>query len=396
MGFNKKDLDEQIKQLKIQGDLQDKLNSSGEAYLQGLREQAELQKNISHVSKTIKELEEEKKDISAQILENRKAGIGLLGDEKKANEDARKALWKQLGIKRDGIKTTKLQLTLLEKTNKEYVTAISNVNKLNMGLKEGVGFLKKTPGLIKKGFGQLKGFGVFEMDKAIREAGVEMGKMASVGTSFGRDIAKASIETQSMGVHVKDLAKMQSTYSRELGRTVMLSQDGFEAMSQMAKGTILGADGAGQLAAEMDRFNVSVTDTAAIVGDVTNMSEKMGLNAGKVIKTLQKNLKMANKYHFKGGVKGMVKMAAQAEKFHMSMETTAQFADKLFSIEGAVEMAAKLNTMGGAWAKLGDPMKLMNMVNLWLYHLSITAPHILRTQPLYIPTNTLKTLNIRC
>jgi hypothetical protein len=55
----------------------------------------------------------------------------------------------------------------------------------------------------------------------------------------------------------------------------------------------------------------------------------------------------------------MVKMAAQAAKFNMSMETTAGLADKLFDIEGAVEMSAQLNTMGGEWARLGDPMKLM-------------------------------------
>jgi len=139
----------------------------------------------------------------------------------------------------------------------------------------------------------------------------------------------------------------------------MLSEEGLQSMGEMAAGTILGAEGAASLAAEMDGFNVSVTKTKEIIEDTTNMSEKMGLNSSKVIKNLQNNLKMANKYHFKGGVKGMVKMAAQAAKFNMSMQTTASLADKLFDIEGAVEMSAQLNTMGGEWAKLGDPMKLM-------------------------------------
>jgi len=34
-------------------------------------------------------------------------------------------------------------------------------------------------------------------------------------------------------------------------------------------------------------------------------------------------------------------------------------ADKLFDVEGAVDMSAQLQVMGGAWAKLADPFKLM-------------------------------------
>ena len=56
----------------------------------------------------------------------------------------------------------------MEETNDEYVKAAQNVNKVNLGLKEGLKFLEKTPGLIKKGYGKLKGYGLFEMDKAIR------------------------------------------------------------------------------------------------------------------------------------------------------------------------------------------------------------------------------------
>jgi hypothetical protein len=359
MAFNKKDLAEQLKMMEKQGEMQSKLNDSMSAYVAHMNKIAELQKNISHIQEQVNISKEKEKGYVEELGKlladrhkgskkeqaNRKVEIKLILDKAKAE--------------RAVLKINQAQLAVLEETNDEYVTAAQNVNKVNLGLKEGLKFLEKTPGLIKKGYGKLKGYGVFEMDKSIRMAGVEMGKLADVSTAFGRDIIKASTETQSMGMHVKDLAKMQASYSSELGRSVMLSEEGFDAMSQMAKGTILGAEGAASLAAEMDSFNISAIGTKNIIEDTTNMAEKMGLNASKVIKTLQNNLKMANKYHFKGGVKGMVKMAAEATKFGMSMETTAGFADKLFNIEGAVEMAAKLNTMGGEWSKLGDPMKLM-------------------------------------
>ncbi len=361
MAFNKKDIAEQLKMMERQLEMQSKLNDSALEYAKHMKVIAEQQRNINHINEQINAEKKKEKDLTDQLSKSLKnvndldeVGLRLLIAK-------RNAIKEELIATKNNTKSLEVQVGVLQDINDEHVEAAQNVSKINIGLKEGLKFLEKTPGLIRKGYGRLKGYGVFDMDKSIRMAGVEMGKMANIGTAFGKDIIKASTETQSMGMHVKDLAKMQSSYSSELGRSVMLSEEGFDAMSQMASGTILGAEGAASLAAEMDSFNISAIGTKDIIEGVTETSEKMGLNAGKVIKTLQNNLKMANKYHFKGGVKGMVKMAAQATKFKMSMETTAQFADKLFNIEGAGEMAASLNTMGGEWAKLGDPMKLMHM-----------------------------------
>ena len=359
MAFGKEELKEIAKLLEKQGKLQSGIDDSIASYAKHLIMIAETQRDINHSAKEKNNMEETLKGLEKERVKLLHESLSLSGKERDEARQKLKGIRQEIGAKKVSLGITEKELGLLIDQNKEYVKQAKQVNKVNLALKEGHKFLKATPGLVKQGFGKLKSYGLFDMDKEIRMAGVSMGKMADVGSSFGKDIIKASTETQSMGLNVKDLAKMQASYSSELGRSVMLSQDGFEAMSQMASGTILGSDGAAALAAEMDRFNISVTKSRDIIEDVTDTSERMGLNAGNVIKNLQNNLKMANKYHFKGGVKGMVKMAAQAEKFHMSMETTAGFADKLFDIEGAVEMSAKLNTMGGEWAKLGDPMKLM-------------------------------------
>ena len=124
---------------------------------------------------------------------------------------------------------------------------------------------------------------------AIRMAGMEMGKIADSSTSFGKSIKKASSSTAFMGIHIKDIAKMQSTYSTELGRSVELSQEGMVAMGEIAAGTMLGAEGGAALVAEMDRFNISVKDSRDMIEETVNMSQKMGINSTKVLKTLQNN-----------------------------------------------------------------------------------------------------------
>lgn len=357
--FGKKELEEIAKKLAEQAALQEKLNNSVSEYAEGLKKVAELQANIKHIAEqqaVIKEKEKQNTERLADLLKDRNKGT------KREIEDRKKEiklLIDKIKLQRQSVEYSEQVLEALKAENAQLVEALGNVNKMNLALRASNEALKQVPGLLKKGYGKLQSFGIFDMDKSIRMAALEMGKVADAGSNFGKRIVAASTETQSMGMHVKDLAKMQGDYSTQLGRSVTLSQSGLEAMAEMAAGTMLGADGAASLVAEMDRFNVSAEGTRDIIEETVNMSEKMGINSTAVLKTLQNNLKMANKYHFKGGVEGMVKMAAQAAKFNMSMETTAGLADKLFDIEGAVEMSAQLNTMGGEWARLGDPMKLM-------------------------------------
>ena len=359
MAFNKKDLDEIRKSLEANGELQKKISSSASEYAKHLKEIAEIQGNINHITKQqaiLKEDEIKNTNELRSLLKDRKKGTDA---EILARKKEITLLLKRRTLLRETISYADSALKIAKETNDEYVEAAKNVNKINMGLKASGAALSKMGGLVKQGFGKLRGSGIFEMDKAIRMAGVEMGIVSSTGKGLGQTLQNAAEKTQMMGVGVKDLAKMQAAYSTELGRSVQLSEKGLGAMAEIANGTMLGVDGAASLVAEMDKFNISATGSRDLIEETVNMSSKMGISSTKVLKTLQNNLKMANKYHFKGGVKGMAKMAATAAKFNISMDASAGMADALFDIEGAVEMSAKLNTMGGEWAKLGDPMKLM-------------------------------------
>ena len=64
-------------------------------------------------------------------------------------------------------------------------------------------------------------------------------------------------------------------------------------------------------------------------------------------------------YVFNGGIKGLRTMAADAVRLKLDIEGIAGLADKVMRPEGAVETAALLTTMGGEFAKLGDPFQLM-------------------------------------
>jgi len=228
----------------------------------------------------------------------------------------------------------------------------------------GAGMVKnfiKIPKLVENSFGKLKSYGLFEMDKAIKQSALDMGLLGKRSASYQATVRNTALSTNELGMGIKELAKMQSTYSDELGRTVELGDSGLKAMSEMAAATQLGVEGAAKLSAEMDNQGLSAERTKDFVEQTMNDSTKMGLNTSKVIKNIQNNMKMLNKYNFKGGVQGLAKMAQTTSKLGVDMNFVAGMAEKLFDIEGAVDMSAQLQVMGGEWSKLADPFKLMYM-----------------------------------
>jgi hypothetical protein len=230
--------------------------------------------------------------------------------------------------------------------------------------KTGAGAVKvlgSLPGLYKKGVGELKSLGLLDMAKATKTAALQMGIFSKQSESFEKTLRTAGRSAGMIGVEFGELVKMQSSYSDELGRTVLLSQQGLQAMAEMAKASGLGAEGASKMAADMELQGVSAEKTRDYTEQTMNDAHKMGLNASKVIKNVASNMKMLNKYNFKGGVAGLLKMGKTATKLGVDMNMVAGMADKLFDIEGAVDMSAQLQVMGGEWAKLADPFKLMYM-----------------------------------
>lgn len=340
-----KELQEAInKALVERATIQAKVNSSFEGYLETL-------KDVKKNSETIKDVEE-------RILEYKEEAKKF---EKDKSEEGKKAY-----------KAAKITLDILEKENAALIVRqgllVQSIKTAKLGniaftkfASSAVKGLSKLPDLIQNSFGQIKKLGVFEMDKAIRMSALQMGILGKSTDSFRKDISAAAIETLSMGVGIDELAKMQSEYTDNLGRNVMLNKEGLKAMAQMAVVTGLGAEGTAKMAADFENQGLSAERTQKTMQNTIEDTTKLGLNAAKTFKNIASSTKMLNKYNFKDGVKGLTAMAKIVTKLGVGMEFATGMADKLFDIEGAVDMSAQLQVMGGAWAKLADPFHLMYM-----------------------------------
>ena len=296
-----------------------------------------IQENTNKIAKTDAEI----LTLNANLTTTNKKKIATLNQERQILVDETDELNRQVTVHNEIINDYKKQITLLKYSLSSW-KAIGNVISNEIG------------GALKNGWKSL-----MDQDKAVRTTQLSMGVLSNQSLSFSQNMYKTAIQTTALGVNAKELVKYQQDYSEQIGRTVILSQDGLTAMAEMAKGTMLGADGAAQMTSGMDGFGLSVTSARDIVQETVDSAHKMGVNSEATTKVLVNNLKTAQKYNFKGGVKGVADMTIQGQKFKISMEAVAGFADKLFTPEGAIDAAAQLQVLGGAWSQIADPFQLM-------------------------------------
>lgn len=347
-----KDFDKFIEDQKKLNELIDRNTASMGSFVSAQANALKLSRQLKHseeqLNKQQKKFEESKNKLALikhkladENLKLSKQEIANLKEQEAILEDENKLHEKQIAYHKSNLNSYKQQLTLINKSLSGW-RSVGNVVKNEVG------------SALKSGWKSM-----LAQDKAVRNTQLSMGILTNQAKSFSMNIYRSSARTQMLGANAKDLAGYQKDYSEQIGRATVLTDQGLEAMTEMAKGTTLGAEGAVRMTSEMDNFGLSVMATRDLVEKTVNSAHKMGVNSASVTKTMMNNMRIAQKYNFKEGVAGLGKMAIQAEKFKTTIEGVAGFADKLFTPEGAIDAAAQLQVLGGEWAKIADPFSLM-------------------------------------
>lgn len=104
---------------------------------------------------------------------------------------------------------------------------------------------------------------------------------------------------------------------------------------------------------------IGLTDASGKIEQIGKRSLSQGLSARATTKTVMDNLGKLNEYGFKNGVEGLGRMVQEAQALNFKMEETFKVASKLYDPEGAIDLSANLQVIGGAIGDLADPIKLM-------------------------------------
>ena len=308
----------------------------------------EIEKDIASVVKrgnaSFKDLSSKRKEIleiDKEILDYQNR-IAILAKDKTEEGKKQVAVAEQELAKRESLsKELKKQLSLGKALVNELGTKV-------------VGALSKQTQLLS---GSLSMY--YDIDESVRKTSMSLGLSAGRMNTLSNNAQGVANHFASIGLSSTAAIEGQAAFSEEVGRTVMLSQQAMINMGDLAKKTGMSTAEIGTMTGQMELFGMGSVTAMKSIEEIRDTAQGMGINSGKVIKKVQQNMGLLNKLNFKGGVKGLGKMAAYSEKFKISMEDIASSARAVWSPEGAIEAASSLQTLGGGFSKLADPFKLM-------------------------------------
>lgn len=238
----------------------------------------------------------------------------------------------------------KYQEAALEMEQKVAQTRLEQAHKTISQVNE---FTRKTDEYIKQQEHAMRGF---QVDRGMSSAQYSAFEnwMLGQGESFAR-----------FNKTIEDVLKMQSSYTEQSGRAVNFSEH--DNLQSIAVGRIVGDENLINFQSQMQLFNHSVSESADIMYEMYKDVNKMGLSQKKVTKDVLANLKLANKYDFKNGTKGFIELAKWAENARFNLSSLGNMIEKVQSggLEGVITQSAKLQVLGGNFARYADPIRML-------------------------------------
>ena len=201
-----------------------------------------------------------------------------------------------------------------------------------------------------------------KLDDSAFKFGKTLGLTAQQAINLRENILKLSETTVSFGISygktLDEVIKLQSDFASTVGRSIMMTNAQLEDISALS--AVVGDEMAVKLTSQLEGFGMSTTAAGEMMTKMFNDSVKQGISLETYTKNVTDNLKLAQLYTFKNGVEGLRAMAESATRMKIDMQQVVSLANKANTVQGAVEMGAQLQVLGGAFADFADPMALLH------------------------------------
>lgn len=175
---------------------------------------------------------------------------------------------------------------------------------------------------------------------------------------LAQNVADAIPQFVGLGLNVGDVTETIKGLGDSLKTNVMISS---ESLANFAATSDVTGVKQADLAVKFRDVGVSIGSVGDKMLDVVKIARQAGATVAAVSEGVVGNLDKMNLYNFEGGIKGLAKMAAQASRLGVNMQSIFTVVDKVFNPEGAIEFAASLQRLGVTSSQLLDPLRLMDL-----------------------------------
>lgn len=235
------------------------------------------------------------------------------------------------------------------------------LSQMNQSLKEVQGTGKD----VKKGFDLIKKSAsevvdqVSLFDDSLIKASRSLGQGVLFAQNLEVGFANVAEKIIKIGGSSDDVIALFKSMSNELGRTVSFSETALFNM-ELLKQVGVADESIKSFTKLFDTIGGTFDEATTQQMQLVNQAKSYGLNVSQFMTSVAGQLSKINQYGFPNGVKDLGEMVAKSKLLGGNIEMAAGFADKIMgSPEEALDVAAKLQTLGGSFASLGDPMELL-------------------------------------
>ena len=177
--------------------------------------------------------------------------------------------------------------------------------------------------------------------------------------TLGEGLTKATDSVVKLGGGLNDAITYFTNINKALGRTTFLTEQAAINVRQLA---LVGVDDAtiASFNKFFDSVGLGVEDATQQQKNLVDEARKYGLNVGAFMTKVNKETEKLTQYGFPKGINDLSKMVAQAQRLGVELGSVSKLADSIMgSPEKAFEIAADLQTLGGAFGQLGDGASLL-------------------------------------
>jgi hypothetical protein len=301
--------------------------------------------------------------------------IGKLWDAASGDKDKKKTTFDKMDFgdtKKALASLSEIQDISTSLVSSRASTEITQPSELIKGTAEMLsGFFGKEGGLVKG----LSNVADDLLSKLINDGGkilqqeVNLRNELNSKIGIAGDMSKAYRDTifqslsgvTSMGYGYEELKDTVIATMQETGKFTTFNSDILQDTAVTARAFVGTLEDMGKYYRNFELVGVGAEKTLESINKAGQTSLSLGLQGRNTVKILNDNLSKLNEYGFSKGVDGLARMVQKSTEFRINMSETFKIADKVFSPEGAIELSANLQVLGGAIGDFNDPLKLMYM-----------------------------------
>jgi len=214
--------------------------------------------------------------------------------------------------------------------------------------------------------------------KSIDAAAASMVRELGGGVNAIREISRATLSAvhdlelaRKYNITSEELIRAQGNFARAIGRNVQFSAGRRDENGNIIEGTsqqetmaqmirAFGEQTTADMLQNLELYGLGIDDVSKRMTTMFKTATKSGVSFKNYTDAVVKNMKLAQNFTFKNGLKGLESMAKKAVELRMDMAQIEAFANKVNTLEGAITTSAKLQVLGGPFAQIADPLAMLS------------------------------------